>query len=106
MLGWQGFLGSPCRDAVHVGLQLRQRDGFLKGVPMAAKGSLVGFAVDAITSYRLRTVTGGTSLGHVLDWLGESVHGCRQRQGRNTLGAIPLEDYLMGSVLRQTIAFE
>lgn len=74
-------LGSPCRDTVHVRLQFGERNGALKWMPMAAKGSLVGFAVDGVASYRLRTVKGGTSLGHVLDLLGESVHEVRQRQG-------------------------
>jgi hypothetical protein len=70
---------------------------------MAAMGSLVSLAVDAVASYRLRTVKCGTSLGHVLNLLGESVHWVGQRQGRNGFGALPLTSYRTGSVRPQLI---
>jgi hypothetical protein len=49
---------------------------------MAAKGSLVSFAIDAVTSYRLRAVKGGTTLGHVLNQFGEGNLSTRLNRDR------------------------
>jgi hypothetical protein len=42
----------------------------------------VSFAKDAVTSYRLRTVKGGTSLGHVLNQFGEGNLSTRLNRDR------------------------